>query len=209
MNIENRSLLRIGACHPGTDSIAPSGPEDAGSRSPRRSGETPAHCGKSRCRSIPGVLITSAALCMSLATCVVPDHALSGGSVTVTNHRPGYTVSSLPGGYRRENILGSTYYYHDGDYYRQGSGGYVVVDAPRNSRYYEDYSRRHRGSQPNRGLVRNSDRRHDQYYERDGGINRLPDGYRQVNHRGITYYQVGDRYYRRQGESFMVVNSPY
>lgn len=209
MNIENRSLPKIGACHPGTESIVPSGPEGAGSRSPRLGSETPAYGGKSRCRSIPGVLITSAALCMSLATCVVPDHALSSGSVTVTSHRPGYTVSSLPGGYRRENILGSTYYYHDGSYYRQGSGGYVVVDAPRNSRYYGDYSRRHRNTQLNRGFVRNSDRRHDRNYERGGGITRLPDGYRQVNHRGNTYYQVGDRYFRRQGESFVVVNRPY
>jgi len=154
------------------------------------------------------IVITGAALCMGLASCVVPYDGQSTGSVTVSSYSPGYRVNTLPGGYRSELISGSTYYYHDGYYYRQGSGGYVVVDAPRSSRYYGDYSSRHQSNQPNRDYRGSSNRQGPQYGS-DEVITRLPDGYRELNHRGDTYYQAGDRYYRRQGETYVITTRPY
>lgn len=47
---------------------------------------------------------------------------------------------------------------------------------------------------------------------RTGGvrvITTLPQGYREINHRGKHYYQSGDQYYRRQGNGYIVVGSPY
>jgi hypothetical protein len=156
----------------------------------------------------PAFVITGMALCMGLTSCVVPFDSPGGGSVSVTSYSPGHRVNSLPGGYRSEIISGGTYYYHDGYYYRQGSGGYMVVDAPRNSRYYDDYSRRQRTYQPDR-VYRQSDNRYGQRYDRGEVITRLPDGYRTVNHRGNTYYRVGDRYYLRQNDSYVITTSPY
>lgn len=40
-------------------------------------------------------------------------------------------------------------------------------------------------------------------------VNSLPRGYREINHRGTTYYQSGDRYYSRQGSGYVVVSRPY
>lgn len=162
----------------------------------------------------PAFVITGMALCMGLTSCVVPYDSPGGGSVSVTSYSPGYRVNSLPGGYRSEIISGGTYYYHDGHYYRQGSGGYMVVEAPRNSRYYDDYSRRQRTYQTDHGYqmdrnYRQSDNRYDQRYDRGEFITRLPDGYRTVNHRGNTYYQAGDRYYLRQNNGYVITTSPY
>lgn len=46
---------------------------------------------------------------------------------------------------------------------------------------------------------------------RTGGVRviTLPQGYREINHRGKHYYQSGDQYYRRQGNGYIVVGSPY
>lgn len=156
----------------------------------------------------PMFVIGGAALCMGLTSCMVPYDSQGGGSVTVSSYSPGYTVTSLPGGYRSERISGSTYYYHDGSYYRQGSGGYVVVEAPRTSRYYTEYSRRQQTRQPDRGY-RNSPNRNGQLTERGRVITRLPSGHRVVKHSGRTYYQAGDQYYSRQGEGYIVVSRPY
>jgi hypothetical protein len=156
----------------------------------------------------PMFVIAGVALCMGLSSCVVPYDSHGGSSVSVTRYSPGYRITSLPGGYRSENISGSTYYYHDGYYYRPGSGGYVVVDAPRTSRYYDDYSRRQQTYQSSRDYRGSSDR-HDGQYQRTEVITRLPDGYRVVRHRGNEYYQVGDRYYRRDNNAYVVVSRPY
>lgn len=156
----------------------------------------------------PMFVMTGVAVCMSLASCVVPYDSHNRGSVSVTRYSPGYRVTSLPGGYRSENISGSTYYYHDGYYYRPGSGGYVVVDAPRASRYYDDYSRRQRTCQTDRNYQESPDR-HDGRYDRGEVITRLPDGYRVVNHRGSEYYQIGDLYYRRDNNAYVIVSRPY
>ncbi len=143
----------------------------------------------------PLLLITSAAACMSLSSCLVPNQGYSNGSSGYNSYQSGYRVNSLPSGYRTENISGNTYYYHDGHYYRQSSGGYVVADAPRSSRYYNDYDQ-----------YRSSRNQRDDRYS---VISRLPDGHRVINHRGKRYYQSGSRYYVRQNDGYTMVKSPY
>lgn len=155
--------------------------------------------GRGMNHKIPSLLvISSLAIGLGLTSCVAPYDAY--GTTTVTTYSPGHRINSLPGGYRTEIIGGSTYYYHDGSYYRSGSGGYTVVEAPRSSRYYKDYNRyRSDASDRYRG-----DRR-----DNVNVVTRLPDGHRAVNVRGQTYYQHKDNYYRRQGNGYITVNRPF
>lgn len=208
MNLENKDLRNIEANNPPQKLTTSSGASTDTAGPAYSEHEIPVAAGKVKSFFRPVFVITGAALCMGLASCVVPYDSPSGGSATVTTYRSGYRVDSLPSGYRSEVISGNTYYYNDGHYYRQGSGGYVVVDAPRSSRYYDDYGRRQGTHQP--GLeYQQSSNRHDQGYERGQVITRLPSGYRELNHRGNTYYQVEDRYYRRQGDSYVITTRPY
>jgi hypothetical protein len=155
----------------------------------------------------PLFAITGIALCLGLASCFASYDAR--GYDQTARYRPGYRVNALPGGYRSEVLSGSTYYYHEGYYYRPSSGGYIVVDAPRSSRYYADYGRRHQAHQPDPRLDRMAYNREDQRYERGDILTRLPRGYRQVKHRGKSYYQVGERFYQRQNKIYVVVSRPY
>ncbi len=159
---------------------------------------------------------------LSLSSCVDPSYDAYGQNSYSTHssgysggYSPGYRITSLPRGYRTENISGRTYYYHDGHYYEPNSGGYAVVSAPRTSRYYTEYSRYR---QPDSTTYRTRDgsySRTEQRYDRDQRydstqiITRLPSGYREVNHRGVTYYQAGDRYYSRQADGYIIVQRPY
>ncbi len=148
------------------------------------------------------------AVAMTFGSCMVPTDGYHGSSTTITTYQPGSRIASLPGGYRTETISGISYYYHDGYYYRSDSGGYVVVEPPRTSRYYGDYDRHHH--------ARHRDRAEQQDYRRQGGsqtgevrtVTRLPDGYRTINRDGIQYYQAGDRYYRREGGGYVMVDWP-
>lgn len=135
---------------------------------------------------------------LGLTSCVVPyDNGMQTSSVTRTTYRPGYSVNNLPYGYRSENISGSDYYYHNGAYYQRRNDNYVVVDAPRSSRYYNEYTTY--GNQ----TIHN---------HRDGSshvISRLPNGYTTVNYRGVPYYRYQDSYYRRQGSGYVSVANPF
>jgi hypothetical protein len=133
-----------------------------------------------------------------LSSCVTPYNSYGETSVTTTSYQPGYRINSLPSGYRTEVISGGNYYYNDGVYYRPESQGYVVVEAPRTSRYYAEYDR-HRYSNSYRN----------QRGANVSVISHLPSGYRVVNHGGNQYYQAGDNYYRREGNGYIVVSSPY
>jgi hypothetical protein len=117
------------------------------------------------------------------------------------NYRDNVT---LPRGYRTENISGSTYYYHNGKYYRRSTNGYMEIDAPRNSRYYGEYSRLHQND-PNVSY----DRLYDQRSDLDRVITRLPQGYELETHRGIQYYKVGGRYYIPENGAYSRVTTPY
>ena len=139
-----------------------------------------------------------------LSSCVAPYDSYGPTSVTTTYYQPGYRIDSLPGGYRSELITGNNYYYHNGVYYRRHSNGYVVVDAPRTSRYYTEYDR-HRGGDRHRI----SDNYRDQRRDSVRVIPSLPAGYRIVNHGGNQYYQSGENYYRRDANGYVVVQSPY
>lgn len=156
----------------------------------------------------PLVSGTALAIAMSLGSCIVPTDGYQGSSTTITTYQPGRRIDSLPGGYRTETISGVSYYYHDGYYYRSDSGGYVVVEPPRTSRYYSDYDRHHHAQ--HRDMADHRD------YRRPGGsqieevrtVTRLPDGYRVINRDGVQYYQAGDRYYRREGGGYVIVDRP-
>jgi len=140
-----------------------------------------------------GIVISS-----TLTSCVTPADNSATTTTTYSSYQPGYRTTSLPTGYQSEVISGSTYYYTDGQYYRSNSGGYVVVEAPRTSRYYTDYNSRRSTT-----TVQNS---------RTGEvrvISTLPSGYREINHRGTPYYQSGNQYYRSQGDGYITVSSPY
>lgn len=133
---------------------------------------------------------------LGLASCVAPY----GEPTTTTSfgtYRPGYTVRALPSGYRTENISGDPYYYHNGAYYQRQNGRYVVVKAPRSSRYYDEYTRH-----GNRTV----------HNHPDGSshvIDELPRGYTTVDYKGEPYYRHQDRYYRRQGSGFVIARSPF
>ncbi len=122
---------------------------------------------------------------------------------TTTSYQPGQQITALPTGYRSEVISGNDYYYHDGAYYRRESNGYVVVDAPRTSRYYSEYDQFRTSNQPTSANYQIQQRGNTQV------IRRLPSGYRSITHGGNQYYQSGENYYSRQGDGYIVVNRPY
>ena len=109
-----------------------------------------------------------------------------GRPIVETGRSAGFLRDTGP-----RSSTGTSYYQHNGTYYRRQSGGYVVVDAPR-SRY--DRSPGYRGRP--------------QTY-RETSITRLPRGYREINYRGNRYYQVNDIYYQRRGSVYITVTRPY
>jgi hypothetical protein len=123
------------------------------------------------------------AIATLLPSCVDPYTHSQGPAVT--SYRAGYEVRTLPSGYRTEIVDGSSYYVHNGTYYRPRSGRYVVVEAPRRARY------------------------HRQPAHQEVVITRLPRGYRTINHRGVRYYQVNDVYYQQRGSGYIVVRRPF
>lgn len=134
---------------------------------------------------------------LTLTSCISPYDTPTTTQTTVTTTRPGYTLDALPSGYRTESISGSDYYYHNGAYYQRRSNQYVVVDAPRSSRYYDEYTRY--GNQ----TVHN---------HADGSshvINDLPRGYQTMDYRGTPYYRSQNTYYRRQGNGYITVANPF
>jgi hypothetical protein len=144
--------------------------------------------------------VLCAGLATSLVSCVDPYYT-GGGSVstTVTQYRPGYTVDRLPSRYDTEIVGGVRYYRQGNVYYRPQGNRYVVVDTPRNSRGWNDRNRNGRPDRfdgPQRG-------------RQVTVIERLPRGYRTVNHRGTRYYQYGNTYYQSRGSGYVVVNRPY
>ncbi len=84
------------------------------------------------------LLAVGVAASLGLVSCAAPHH---GFVVTEKRHEPGYTVTTLPSGCRSEVIAGTRYYYCNGAYYNRRSNGYVVVEAPRRSRYHDEYTR--------------------------------------------------------------------
>lgn len=144
--------------------------------------------------------LTGAALCLSLTSCVYPYD--DGGPSQVTYYQPGYRTTSLPSGYLSENISGRDYYYHNGSYYQRNAGGYVVIDAPRQSRYYSDYSR-------SRQTTRSDGRTTTvTTYQPGYRLNTLPSGYRSENLGGSTYYYHNGAYYQRDANGYIVTDAP-
>ena len=124
------------------------------------------------------IILGSFALSLAtlLPSCVAPYPGGQASSVSI-----GYEVRSLPSGYRTEVVGGTSYYVHDGHYYRSRSGRYVVVEAPR-------------GRQgPSRQIY----------------IDRLPPGYKVVRYGGRQFYQVNGHYYQQSGRKYVTVEKPY
>ena len=79
-----------------------------------------------------------------MVSCVAPSDAYYDAYGTTTaRYLPRHTVHGLPKGYHTEKIGDVTYYYDNGEYFRPHGARYVVVEAPRSSRYYDDYRRHH------------------------------------------------------------------
>lgn len=133
-----------------------------------------------------------------LSSCVDPYYSdtHTHTHTTVTHHRPGYVVTTLPRGHRTEVIGGTRYYSHNNVYYRPQGSRYVVVEAPnrgaRSARY--DLDRRGRYDRGPRDQVT--------------VIRTLPRGYRTVNHRGVRYYESNGVYYRSSGGGYVIVPRP-
>ncbi len=119
------------------------------------------------------------AIAAMLPSCVATYPAPVAANVHV-----GYQVNTLPYGYRTEVYSGTTYYVHNGYYYRPRGGRYVVVEAPRTVYTHG-------------------------YHNNDVIVTRLPSGYRVVNYRGARYYQCRGVYYQQRGSGYVVVSRPY
>ncbi len=150
----------------------------------------------------PILALTGAALCLSLTSCVAPyGDGYLGSSTTYTAYQPGYRTTSLPRGYRSETISGRSYYYHNGAYYQQNPGGYIVTDAPRQSRYYSEYNRSRQVLQP-RGATTVTT------YQPGYRLSSLPRGYRSEKIGGSTYYYHNGAYYQRNAGGYVVTQAP-
>jgi hypothetical protein len=147
-----------------------------------------------------------------LSSCVV-DPYYTGSSTTVTTYRPGYVVSTLPGGYRTETYGGVSYYRHNDVYYRRQGSRYVVVERPsydrRDDRRDDRYDRR------DDRRDRYDDRR-DSRYDGPGRrestttvIRTLPSGARMVTYSGNRYYESRGTYYRPSGNGYVIVTRPF
>ena len=165
--------------------------------------------GTNRCTALalrPILAVTGAALCLTLVSCVdVYDdgHAghYGGASTSYSTYQPGYSISSLPQGYRSEVISGQNYYYHNGAYYQRNSNGYVVTEAPRSSRYYTDYSRSRQTVQPGSRTTYTT-------YQPGYTTTSLPQGYRSETISGRNYYYHNGAYYQRGSNGYVVTEAP-
>lgn len=153
-------------------------------------------------RMRPLLALTAAAVSFSLASCVAPyDDGYRGSSTSFTTYQTGHRISSLPQGYRTETISGRNYYYHNGAYYQRNSGGYVVIDAPRQSRYYSDYSRSRQGDRAGRRSTVTT-------YQPGYTTRSLPSGYRTESISGRNYYYHNGSYFQRGSNGYVVTEAP-
>ncbi len=150
----------------------------------------------------PSILKLPAVACLALvsasllSSCVDPYYAggassqyggqYQSGPYQSGPYQSGYSVRTLPPGYRTERYGDSDYYYSGSNYYQRRANGYVVVEAPR--QHSSSYS--------------------SGYRDHDGMITRLPPGARMINHSSGRYYQSGDVYYQQRGEGYVVVQFP-
>lgn len=143
----------------------------------------------------PSILKLSIATCLAIASasllssCIDPNYAVGGPpqSGYGNPYQTGYSVRTLPPGYRTERYGNSDYYYSGSNYYQRRANGYVVVEAPRH---------------------RDSGHRDSGYRDHDGMIMRLPPGARMINHSSGRYYQSGNVYYQQRGNGYVVVQFP-
>lgn len=182
----------------------------------------------------PKIVIPSLAIGLAglLSSCMDPYYGGGSTTTTVTEyHRPGYAVNTLPARYETEVVGGVRYYRHENVYYRPQGSRYVVVEAPRGSRGWEDRNRNGRpdryDDRGDRGDRRDGYDRRESYDRRDGYegrdsygrpdsyrrettvIRTLPSGAQVVTHRGTRYYQAGNTYYQSRGDGYVIVDRPF
>jgi len=138
-----------------------------------------------------------ASLSLSVLSCSSVAPAPKVTTTTQTTYRKGTLVRTLPTGYRSEVISGRDYYYDDGAYYQRSGNGYVVVDAPRSSRYFDEYTRS--GNSTYHNHVDGTSHR----------VRELPAGYTTINRGGEPYYRHQNQYYQRQGDQYITVAEPH
>lgn len=167
-----------------------------------------AHKGINRCTALalrPMLALTGAVISLTLVSCVdVYDDGRGhhdGVSSSYSAYQPGYSITSLPQGYRSETISGRNYYYHNGAYYQRSSNGYVVTEAPRSSRYYSEYSRSHQSTQPGGRTTYTT-------YQPGYRTSRLPQGYRSETISGRNYYYHNGAYYLKNSTGYEVTEAP-
>lgn len=122
------------------------------------------------------------AIASMLPSCVEAGVRVHGPHASTTVS-VGYETAALPVGYRTEVVGGTSYYVHNGVYYRSRGGRYVVVTAPHAAYVHGSH--------------------------RDVVVTRLPSGYRVVTHHGVRYYQSGGVYYQQRGSGYTVVARPF
>jgi hypothetical protein len=164
--------------------------------------------GKNQCsaRTLrPLLAFTGTIICLSLASCVdvvEGGHGhYNGASSSYSTYQPGYRITSLPSGYRSETIDGRNYYYHNGAYYKRNSNGYVVAEAPRQSRYYTDYNRTRQPAGPDGRTTYTS-------YQPGYTTRSLPTGYRSESISGRDYYYHNGAYYLQNSNGYTVTQAP-
>lgn len=135
---------------------------------------------------LPAVACLALASASLLSSCVDPYYAGGAPSQYGGPYQSGYSVRTLPPGYRTERYGNSDYYYSGSNYYQRRANGYVVVEAPR--QHSPNYS--------------------SGYHDHDGMITRLPPGARTINHSTGRYYQSGNVYYQQRGNGYTVVQFP-
>ena len=147
------------------------------------------------------ILASSLFIGGALTSCVGP-YDVSASAGTYSNYRPGYVTTRLPSGYRTENYGGTRYFHHNNVYYKRQGSRYVVVERPRQA----VPTRRDRDGD---GIRNKYDRRPNRPDRNVKVIRRLPNGYREMSHRGKRYYKSGNVYYQSRGNGYVIVPSPF
>jgi hypothetical protein len=163
--------------------------------------------GANRCSALalrPFLAFTAATVFLYLVSCVdVYDDGGNGNyrGSSMTTYQPGYRLTTLPSGYRTENISGRNYYYYNGSYYKRSSNGYVVTEAPRQSRYYKEYSRTRQNEHPNGRTTYTT-------HQPGHRTTSLPQGYRSESISGRNYYYHNGAYYLKNSGGYVVTEAP-
>ena len=129
---------------------------------------------------------------MAIASAALMTSCYYSPTLPVAAYSPGYSVSTLPQGYRTEVVRGTRYYIHENTYYRPRGNGYVVVEQPGRPRWVD---------RDGDGIAD----RYDRAYTPGRVVTTLPDGYTRVRRNGEYYYRYDDVWFDRRADGRYVV----